>query len=190
MTDAWLCTLQYNSSCRLHHHAAGHWAAPVKATGTVRKRQAVRPVHHVQMLGLSLLQPARQAAVLDQPSMPLASLVPAFILNYLGAFERAEQKVCMVLQYSTVRYSLQRFEIPSEKQKAKRKKCTEKETNEGQITARYCKGSLLLLSLTDDRTDFFQCYFAPGGKKCLTPSLVAYIAIVTPLSIGIVSVPP
>ncbi len=66
-------------------------------------------------------------------------------------------------------------------------------TNEGlgQITARYCKGSLLLLSLTDDRKDFFQRYFAPGGKKCPTPyTLVAYIAIVTPLSIGIVSVPP
>jgi hypothetical protein len=40
-------------------------AALVRATGTVRKRQAVWPVHHVQ---ITLLQPARRAAVSGQPS--------------------------------------------------------------------------------------------------------------------------
>jgi hypothetical protein len=45
-------------------------AAPVRATGTVRKRQAVRPAHHVQnhTWRVTLLQPDRRAAVLGQPS--------------------------------------------------------------------------------------------------------------------------
>ncbi len=49
---------------------ARSWAAPVSATGTVQKRQAVRPVHHVQnhTCRVTLLQPARRAAVLGQPS--------------------------------------------------------------------------------------------------------------------------
>jgi hypothetical protein len=43
---------------------------PVRATGTVWKRQALRPVHHVQNHTslVTLLQPARRAAVLGQPS--------------------------------------------------------------------------------------------------------------------------
>jgi hypothetical protein len=47
-----------------------NWAAPVKATGTVRKRQAVLPVPHVlnHTCRVTLLQPARRAAVLGQPS--------------------------------------------------------------------------------------------------------------------------
>jgi hypothetical protein len=37
--DGWLCTfIIYNSS----------WAAPVRTSGTVEKRQAERPIHHVQ----------------------------------------------------------------------------------------------------------------------------------------------
>ncbi|MFN9907488.1 MAG: hypothetical protein ACK56F_15425, partial [bacterium] len=45
-------------------------AAPVRATGTVWKRQTVRPVHHVpkNICLVTLLQPARRAAVLGQPS--------------------------------------------------------------------------------------------------------------------------
>jgi hypothetical protein len=43
---------------------------PVRATGTVRKRQPVRPVHHVQNHSwrVTPLQPARLASVLGQPS--------------------------------------------------------------------------------------------------------------------------
>ncbi len=50
---------QLGSSCHL-----------VRATGTVRKRQPVRPVHHVQnhTWRVTPLQPARLAAVLGQPS--------------------------------------------------------------------------------------------------------------------------
>jgi hypothetical protein len=49
---------------------ARSWAAPARATGTVRKRQAIRPVDHVQILTcrVNLLQPARRAAVLGLPS--------------------------------------------------------------------------------------------------------------------------
>jgi hypothetical protein len=45
-------------------------SAATKATGTVRKRQAVRPAHHIQnhTCWVTLLQPARRAAVLGQPS--------------------------------------------------------------------------------------------------------------------------
>ncbi len=57
-----------NISWKSHQHAArlllsGH-------PETVRKRQAVWPVHHVQnyTCWVTLLQPARRAAVLDQPS--------------------------------------------------------------------------------------------------------------------------
>ncbi len=41
-----------------------------RATGPVRKRQVVRPVHHVQnhTCRVTPLHPARRAAVLDQPS--------------------------------------------------------------------------------------------------------------------------
>ncbi len=51
-------------------HETDYSAAPVRATGTVRKRQAVRPVHNVQnhTCLVTLLQPARRAAVLGQPS--------------------------------------------------------------------------------------------------------------------------
>ncbi len=51
---------------------ARSWAAPVRATGMVRKRQAVWPVHHVEnhtcRCRVILLKPARRAAVLGQPS--------------------------------------------------------------------------------------------------------------------------
>ncbi len=49
--------------------AARNWAALVMASGTVRKRQAVRPVHHVRnhICRLTLLQPARRTAVLGLP---------------------------------------------------------------------------------------------------------------------------
>jgi hypothetical protein len=50
--------------------SASSWAAHVRATGAVRKRQRVRYVHHVQnhTCRVTLLQQARRAAVLDQPS--------------------------------------------------------------------------------------------------------------------------
>jgi hypothetical protein len=49
-------------------------SAATKATGTVRKRQAVRPAHHIQnhTCWVTLLQKARRAAVLGQ----LSSLRP------------------------------------------------------------------------------------------------------------------
>ncbi len=70
--DGWLCAftilqqLEIPSSCS--------WTALVRATGTVRKRQAERPVHHVQnhTCRPTLLHRARRAAVLGQPS----SLLP------------------------------------------------------------------------------------------------------------------
>ncbi len=66
--DGWLCAftilqqLEIPSSCS--------WTALVRETGTVRKRQAERPVHHVQnhTCRPTLLQRARRAAVLGQPS--------------------------------------------------------------------------------------------------------------------------
>jgi hypothetical protein len=62
--DGW-----YNKH-QLEIPSARSWAAPIRAANTVRKRQAVRPVHHVQdhTYRVTLLQPARRAAVLDQPS--------------------------------------------------------------------------------------------------------------------------
>ena len=44
--DGWLCTLPKEQ--QLEMPSTRSWAAPVRTTGTVRKRQAVRPVHHVQ----------------------------------------------------------------------------------------------------------------------------------------------
>jgi hypothetical protein len=44
--DGWLCT--FNTKQQLEITSANSWAAPVQTTGTVRKRQAVRPVHHLQ----------------------------------------------------------------------------------------------------------------------------------------------
>jgi hypothetical protein len=66
--DRWLCT--FTIIQQLETQSARSWAAPVWATGTVQKRQAVRPVHHVQnyICRVTLLQPARQAAMLGQPS--------------------------------------------------------------------------------------------------------------------------
>jgi hypothetical protein len=40
--DGWLCTFT------MEIPSARNWAAPIRATGTVRKRQVVRPVHHAQ----------------------------------------------------------------------------------------------------------------------------------------------
>jgi hypothetical protein len=46
------------------------WGAPVRATGAVWKRQAVQTIHHVQnhTCRVTVLQPARRATVLGQPS--------------------------------------------------------------------------------------------------------------------------
>ncbi len=62
-TDACVYLL-YNSSWKFHHFA--NWAAPIRASGMIQKRQAVRPVY--QTCWVTLLQPARRAAVLGQPS--------------------------------------------------------------------------------------------------------------------------
>jgi hypothetical protein len=50
--------------------SARNLAAPVRANGTVRKRQAVWPVHHVQnhFCRVTLFQPAGWAAVLGHHS--------------------------------------------------------------------------------------------------------------------------
>jgi hypothetical protein len=67
--DGWLCTCIFTMLQKLEIPSARSWAAPVRATGTVRKRQAVRPVHHNNTSCLvTLLQPARRAAMLGQPS--------------------------------------------------------------------------------------------------------------------------
>jgi hypothetical protein len=67
MTDGCVHLL-YNSSWKFHQLAAGQLLSG--QSGTVRKRQAVRPGHHVQShtCRVTLLQPARRAAVLGQPS--------------------------------------------------------------------------------------------------------------------------
>ncbi len=75
--DGWLCSLLYNKH-QMEIPSARSWAAPIRASRrVVRKRQAVRPVHNVQnhTYRVTLFQPARRAAVLDQPSKPSASLV-------------------------------------------------------------------------------------------------------------------
>jgi hypothetical protein len=58
--DGWLrtCTIYQ----KLEISSARSWEAPVSATDTVRKRQALRPVHHVQnrTCRVTLLQPARR----------------------------------------------------------------------------------------------------------------------------------
>ncbi len=66
--DGWLCTFTIQQ--QLDISLAHSWAALFRAAGTVRKRQAVRPVHHIQnhICRVTLLQLARRAAVLDQPS--------------------------------------------------------------------------------------------------------------------------
>jgi hypothetical protein len=68
MTDG--CVhLIYNCSWKFHLHAHS-WTAPVRATGTIRKRQAVRPFHHAQnhTCLVAFFQPARRAAVSGQPT--------------------------------------------------------------------------------------------------------------------------
>ncbi len=63
--DGWLCTFTiYKSSWKFHQHAA----ASARATGTVRKRQAVPPVHHVQnhTCWVTLLQRVSSEFVFEQ----------------------------------------------------------------------------------------------------------------------------
>jgi hypothetical protein len=62
--DGWLCIFTIQQ--QLEIPSARSWAAPVRATGTA----GVRPVHHVQnhTCLVTLLQQARRAAVLGQPS--------------------------------------------------------------------------------------------------------------------------
>jgi hypothetical protein len=64
--DGWLCACTIQQ--QLEIPSARSWAAPAGATGTVRTRGAVRPVHHVQnhTCRVTLLQPARPAAMLGQ----------------------------------------------------------------------------------------------------------------------------
>ncbi len=66
--DGWLCTFTIKQ--QLEIPSARSWAAPVRATGTVQKRHAVRPVHHIQnhTSQVTLLPRARRVAVLGQPS--------------------------------------------------------------------------------------------------------------------------
>ncbi len=66
--DRWLYTVTIWQ--QLDIPSASSWAAPVRATVAVRKRQLVRSAHGVQnhTCRVTLLQPARRAAVLGQPS--------------------------------------------------------------------------------------------------------------------------
>ncbi len=77
----WLCTFTIEQQLEIKLAHSCSWAALVKETGSVRKRQAIWPVHHVQnhTCWVTLLQPARRAAVLGQPSSlhHHSSLVPA-----------------------------------------------------------------------------------------------------------------
>jgi hypothetical protein len=68
MTDGSVHLL-YNSSC-MDIPSNCNWAALVRATCTVQKRQAVRSVHRVQnhTCRITLLQTAGRAAVLGEPS--------------------------------------------------------------------------------------------------------------------------
>jgi hypothetical protein len=63
-----------NDGWQLKILSNNRWAAPISATGTVRKRQVERPVHHLQnhTYRVPLLQPPRRAAMLGQ----LSSLRP------------------------------------------------------------------------------------------------------------------
>jgi hypothetical protein len=62
----WLCTFTIKQQLEIPSARI----PPVRTTGTVRKRQAVRPVNHTQIhtCRITFLQSARRAAVLDQPS--------------------------------------------------------------------------------------------------------------------------
>ncbi len=64
--DGWLCTFTMQQQLEIPS-ARSCWAAPVRATGTVRKRQAVWPGQN-DICPVTLLHPARRAAVLGQPS--------------------------------------------------------------------------------------------------------------------------
>jgi hypothetical protein len=78
--DGWLCT--FTIKLQLEIPSARSWSvSPVRATGTVRKRQTVRPVHHVQnhTCRVALLQLARRAVMVGQPS----SLRPHWLLTWL-----------------------------------------------------------------------------------------------------------
>ncbi len=70
--------------------------APVRATGRVRKRQAVRPVHPVKnhTCRVTFLQPARRAAVLGQTSIsdslvrPTMLSLPLFLYPWISVAAR------------------------------------------------------------------------------------------------------
>jgi len=81
--DGWLCTFTIYQQMEIP--SVRSWAAPVRGTGTVRKRQAVRPVHHGQnhICRGTLLQPTRRAAGLVQPS----SLWPYWLYTVFTASE-------------------------------------------------------------------------------------------------------
>jgi hypothetical protein len=61
--------IYYVNVKQLEIQSDSSWAAPVRATGTVRKGQAVRPVllRQNHTCWVTLLQTARRAAVLGQP---------------------------------------------------------------------------------------------------------------------------
>ncbi len=66
--DGWLLYIYYKIAAG--NSVSSQLGSSCQGTGTVRKRQAVRPVHHVQnhTCRVTLLQPPRRAAVLGQPS--------------------------------------------------------------------------------------------------------------------------
>ncbi len=69
--DGWLWTFIMQQQLEIPSDSS--WAAPVRATGTVRKRRALRPVHHVQNHTCagslsSIYHLARRPALLGRPS--------------------------------------------------------------------------------------------------------------------------
>ncbi len=79
-----VCTIQH----QLKILSASSWEAPISATGTVRKRQAVWPIHHVQnhIYRVPLLQVARRAAMLGQPSSIRPHCAEDRVYGYIIAF--------------------------------------------------------------------------------------------------------
>jgi hypothetical protein len=83
MTDGCVHLLYYITTAG--NSISTHLGSSCKATGTVRKRQAVWPVHHIQnhTCRVTFLQPARRAAVLGQPSSIRPHCGPLYCRNII-----------------------------------------------------------------------------------------------------------
>ncbi len=85
--DGWLCTF---TICKTAPGNSISLQLGNQATGTVRKRKAVRPVQHVQnhTCWVNLFQPARRVAVQasPQPSASLATTMPNILLKTVPVY--------------------------------------------------------------------------------------------------------